>query len=273
MDAAIAFVVMLAGLGQTAPTAPRSEPPPRLESPAVLSAIPADASSALIIRNLSQFDEAFGALLEGIGFISIRPVTAAKGWSLLIDGVDDGGSLAVCTMPSSPNGGDSGSIVLIVPTTDRDALLSLVGPEPAENGLTKVKLRTRNTFVGTKGAFTVFGADASAVSAVVESKRSLRSHATPRQLRRFRAGDVTAWFNVGALSSGPALEGLSTWMSSWFGIGGGLPSRATSVQMTLHFENTGIAVQLAREFDADSAPKPTEKESSKSLLLGLLDEP
>ncbi|MCH8251801.1 MAG: hypothetical protein IID36_05050 [Planctomycetes bacterium] len=273
MDAAIAFVVMLAGLGQTAPTAPPSDSPPRLEPPAVLSAIPADASSAVIIRNLSQFDEAFGALLERIGFISIRPVTAAKGWSLLIDGVDDGGSLAVCTIPGRQSGAGSNSIVLIVPTTDRDALLSLVGPEPAENGLTKVKLRTRDTFVGTKGRFTVFGSDASAVKTVVESKRSLRSHATPRQLRRFRTGDATAWFNVGALSSGPALKGLSTWMSSRFGIGGVALSRATSVQMTLRFEKTGIAVQLAREFDPDSATGPTARESSKPLLLGLLDEP
>lgn len=166
----------------------------------ILRALPADTLLAVTVRDLAALDGKLTKLTERLGF-PFSPYTLMKGSLEIVTGWDDAGSAAVAVMAPEQGAAASKRIVLLLPTQDRSALLTFLNPQPLEDEYLKVTLRGRETYVGTRGPFTVFGPNLETVQHVVRADASLHDRFTIREIKRFVAGDVSLWLNPSALPS------------------------------------------------------------------------
>ena len=269
MNGVLASLLLLStGLYSQTTVTPAEPSAVRTGSPEILSALPVDVVFAVTVRDLAQCDGKLTKLMERLGF-PISPYTLLKGALGIVSGLNDDGSAAVAVMAPGPAGAASKRIVLILPTTDRAALLTFLNPRPVDESYVQVTLRGRETYVGTKGRFTVFGPDIETVRHVVNAKTRLVDRFSTHLLKQFGANDVSLWVNVASLASGALGERPIAWLQRTFGVES--LKQYESFQWSSRFETDGLYLELSA---ARAEPSRTAKrrETTDSLLTGLPNE-
>jgi len=262
------LLLLSTGLYSQTTVTPAEPSAVRTGSPEILSALPVDVVFAVTVRDLAQCDGKLTKLMERLGF-PISPYTLLKGALGIVSGLNDDGSAAVAVMAPGPAGAASKRIVLILPTTDRAALLTFLNPRPVDESYVQVTLRGRETYVGTKGRFTVFGPDIETVRHVVNAKTRLVDRFSTHLLKQFGANDVSLWVNVASLASGALGERPIAWLQRTFGVES--LKQYESFQWSSRFETDGLYLELSA---ARAEPSRTAKrrETTDSLLTGLPNE-
>ncbi|MFQ5413443.1 MAG: hypothetical protein ACE5E6_03195 [Phycisphaerae bacterium] len=265
------MVLALAGIAALpAAVSAGSGPAAGVDRPEILSVIPEDAAAAVWIRDLGALDGKLGGLLGKLDLPPVSPLLMAKGWLTMVDGLDDGGSAAVVVLPESAGATGTASrrsVVLLLPTTNRTALLALLAPEPVEPGYTRVTLRGRPALAASKGSYTVFGPDMAAVKRVVASRRGVGATLSAHQRRRFKTDDLAVWINPRRDGAGGLFDFVAA-MAGRIGIDREALARQKSVQLSLRLDPAGVAMHLYRERPAGAAER-MESSAPGSLLLGL----
>ena len=269
MNGVLASLLLLStGLYSQTTVTPAEPSAVRTGSPEILSALPVDVVFAVTVRDLAECDGKLAKLMERLGF-PISPYTLLKGALGIVSGLNDDGSAAVAVMAPDPAGAASKRIVLLLPTTDRAALLTFLNPRPVDESYVKVTLRGRETYVGTKGRFTVFGPDIETVRHVVNAKTRLIDRFSTHLLKQFGANDVSLWVNVASLASGAFGERPVAWLQRTFGVES--LKQYESFQWSSRFETDGLYLELSAA-RAQPGRTANRRETTDSLLTGLPDE-
>ncbi|MCH7814067.1 MAG: hypothetical protein IID40_08610, partial [Planctomycetes bacterium] len=252
-------------LGTPAPTARADE---------LLEAIPAEAWGFVGVRNLAEFDKKIISLSQAINapMAGTSLLAMAKGFLGLVLGVNDNGGLAVVAMPAESFDTIGDAMALLVPTNDYKELLSLMQPEDAGDGFSKILFQGNEAYAMPKGNFAVFGPSREAVQAVVKSSKGVTSALSAHQLERWASDDLTVWVNGLTVTSSPAYAAVREQ------IGGGVKAvqemveSFSSAQLSLQSSPAGLRLGL---FIAPKADTPMAKmmaglkAPSSSLLTGL----
>jgi hypothetical protein len=271
--------------------AAKLEETPQSDSPSsqdILSAVPAEASVVLIIRDLAGLDAKLRGLTEQLG-LPFSPYMLAKGWLEVVMGIDDHGPAAIALVPGVPvDAGESGSahggaglghatrpgMVMLLPTGNRDELLSFLNPRVLDDGYTRVTLRGHESWVAAKGRFTVFASDLHAAKAVLHAKNSLADRFSEYQRKRAALNDVSLWIDLSSTGAS-VLQGIGI---PWAGGAGHASVRARlgsalfrGVQLSARVEPEGLALDLYAERYAAHRGTPAQ-ETTDTMLLGLPDE-
>lgn len=264
---------------------------PAHAAPPVLEAVPADAWVVVTFRDLAGLDAKLARLINPLMSIPVRPLLLVKGQLGMVEGIDEGGAAAIAVLPGGggrveESGGDARptdpteggdarptnptEVVMWVPTTDRTKLLAFISPEPVEAGIEKVELRGEESFAGTRGRFTVLGGALPVVRRVVREGPGVARRFTTHQLERFEKNDVSVYVNLSAIRTSPLFGSLSAGLSL-LGIPPGDVERYRGVQLSLRFEEAGVAVEIHTQTEeAEAHPAP---QASESLLASLPAEP
>jgi len=249
-------------------------PPPSAAVPEdILSVVPAGTSTVVMVRDLGELDAKLTRLMERLS-IPVSPYQFAKGWLEIVAGIDDHGPAAIAVLPVSSESEMPAKhgLVLILPTANRDELLSFLSPQPIEEGYTKVMLRGRESYAGSVGRFTVFGSNLHAVRSVVRVTEPLIDQLPAYQLKQQSDNDVSLWIDPASVTSS-------------FGAGEGMPwlrgvvksvfSRVKDlgrIQLAARFEQGGITVGLCMGRSA-ATRRFAGRDTVESLLRGLPNEP
>ena len=275
----------------TAPTpadAPQAEPAPpavSAEAPAVptpeevnaraqqtLAQIPANAMVVVTLRDLAGINAKLGRLLKQL-FIPFDPYRYVKGQLQLVAGIDDHGTAALVVLQPAPvEPGDSGpgrvtQIVLMVPTTDTAKLFAYVTPDRVSDRITRVMLGGKETYAGTKGHLTVFGATQAIVERVLDAKTSMLPKVADFHAQRVLANDFAVWIDAKAA----AKQGQQSPMLS--GMLGGLGLSSASLEQfecfswALRLEAEGVRLSTVTDSGKPAKAEPSAKTST--LLTGL----
>jgi hypothetical protein len=242
----------------------------------ILAALPADTLLAVIVPSLSATDERFSRLTERLG-ITLSAFTLATSWLAIPDGLDETGSAAVALVAPEPGEALSQRLVLLLPTADRDALLTLLQPQPLEDNVIKLTLRGRDAYAGTKGRFTVLGPDLDTVRYAVSTETGLRTRLPGERLERFKADDLVLWLDPASLATTARKRLLDHWMQKRLGAGVDGLAFLEGVHGSIKLGADGVAVQGCTSLTS-TAPtghpgRATTSPAPESLLAGLPEEP
>jgi len=256
------------------PEAPLGDKPavPQSGTPEVLSVVPANAWAVLTLRDLAGLNTKITKEMARLELPPVNPFLLAKGSLEIVEGINEKGTAALAVMPPSPLTTTPLNLVLFVPTSDRDKLLAFVGPKPVEDGYQKVTLKGKETFVGTKGGYTVFGADLETVKSIVAAKSGIGSKFCEHQLRRFAVNDASLHVNVAQLSSEPSFIMLATMLSQATGGSIGALKDYKTWQLSLRLDPEGLALEVYSERTTAGPQKPIWG-TKRELLAGLPGEP
>ncbi|HNQ22244.1 MAG TPA: hypothetical protein PKK06_04035 [Phycisphaerae bacterium] len=279
----VAALTALLSLASVARAQTPASPPPPVTPPtetvltpspdtaAVLQTIPADADGVLIIPKLAECDARLTALAQRAAFPPISALTLAKGWLEIITGIDETGAAAVVLLPARTPQRPAPSLLLIIPTADRHAVLGLLNAEPLEAGYFRVRVRGRESFAAACGPFTVLGPSVAAVQAIVEpTGEPLAARLQAAQKGFLTAGDIVFWLDLtrlpGGIEAGRSAESPWPWP---------LPDAAVlaahrQALATLRIEPQGVTAELHLGPAASAAqPAGGSSTSERTLLEGL----
>ncbi len=162
-----------------------------------LDAVPEDAWAFAAIRNLADFDKKLGLLTEKLSVPFDSPLAMLMGQFLGIgEGLRDTAGLGVIILDPMQHGMPPGDIAVLVPTTDAKALLEVLDPQDAGEGMTKIDLAGYEMFAATKGGFVVVGQEQSTVKYVAAAKKGIKSILKPDQIARYEKADIFAMLNL-----------------------------------------------------------------------------
>ncbi len=237
----------------------------------VWAVVPDNACVVAAVRDMAGLDSKFAKLAGRMG-TEFQGLTAIESAIEIVAGIDDHGEAAVLLMPPSEAGPIADSLILLLPTTDRAALLMFLNPQPLEDGYVKVRLGGRESFAGTKGAFTVFGPDLATVKSVVTAKSGLITRCQDFHLRQMAANDVSVYADSSAEGSGRLVEMLKGGFPRISGFLKGALEDQDRLFGSARLDSTGVALSLS--VDRDNGPTSSAgADVAGTLLAGLPDEP
>lgn len=309
MNAAVIAVAMLPsalpaqvdGTPAGAPDALRPTAPVASDGDDLLQLLPADAWAALAIRDLAALDEKVASLgawrlprrrgadgrdlsaprgsrshgglgVDSEGGLPLHLLALLKHWLGIVEGFDDHGSAAVVVMPVDPSHPVSKGLAILLPITDRLALMTLWDPHPIDQDCFKITLAGRESFLASKGKFCVIGPDLDTVRSIIEDASPLKNRQSPQARARYAAGDVCLWINLGAIASSSFRDAYGPRLRERFGLVGDLLRPYGGVQVAGRIARDGLtfAVDIER---TETHGKTPAADTSESLLRGLPDEP
>ncbi len=184
----------------------------------VLTLLPADTLAVVVARSLKELDERSAALLKRLDLPThpAMPVLATLG---VMTGVDASRAAGVAILATETKTPLPDGLVLLLPTTNTAALIVMLQPEPVEDGFWRVSIRGRESFVGARDGYTVFGASLVMVKRVVRGGSSLAPRLSTRQRERLLADDLFAWFDSSIRTRVRGAGALGAWMQQALGVG------------------------------------------------------
>lgn len=237
----------------------------------ILAVLPADTLFAVVVPDLSAFDDKLSELAKSLE-LTISPLLLMKGWLGMPSGLDDKGSASIAVIAPAAGQAFSRGSVLILPVVDRKALLAFHQPETIEAAYDKITLRGRETYVGTKGRFAVFGPDLATVRRVVEADKRLRTRLSDLRPALVDQNDLFFWLDTAFLASSPPEGPLDNWMRSRFGLSVSVLSLCSGLHGAIGMDAGGLSMECCGML-ADAAPVANESTTTDSLLVGLPGEP
>ncbi len=237
----------------------------------ILSALPGNTWVALVVRDLDELDGKFASAAP-VGGFTIKPVPFLKSWLGIVDGLDVHRPAAVVWLPTEKEQPFSMRLAVLLPTADRAALMTFWNPQPLDDGYFKVTLAGRESFLGTKGKFSVIAPNLETCGAIVESKGGLHSWLPAHTRRHFTTDDVSLWVNAAALSSSAWWDAHRSGLVGLLGVCRDLLGRYRSVYLGGALGDDGLALGLEVEQVAPSGDGP-RLDTDEPLLRGLPAEP
>lgn len=263
--------------------APAQTPPKESAKPTgggpqdILSAVPGDAWAVLCAPNIGKTDARLTTMIQRLNLPMMpgNPLMIAKAMMGLTMGFDDSGALAVVVMPVADLTAFAKSMVILLPTSDFDQLMSVMNPEPMEGGISKIYFLDKESYVARHGKWTAMAQTPETLAGVLKSKTSAKSRFNKHQMKRFQSDDLTLWLNASAITSSDLFAAFAPMLV----ISSADPEmlkQFSSLEVSLRFDpsglNLGYYIDAAPESDMGksfrAAPATTE-----SLLTGLPSEP
>lgn len=234
----------------------------------IMSVLPGETELALVIPKLSVLnDDRWGPLFQVWGWPE-KPMAALFSKLEIVTGIngDLGAAVAVLGEPAGSDSSLSQRLVLLLPTTNRNALLTFLSPQLLENGYVKIRLRDRDSFAGTKGSYTVIGPTLEAVRRVVESTTALWPQLTRNQTLQYSRCDAAIWIGkngyplLNELSSTQPEKSILTYAISLYG---------TKIEtlIPLRVEPDGLALKACIHHPLSDTNAPARFHAP--MLLGL----
>jgi hypothetical protein len=250
---------------KTAPTGPSD----------VLSAVPADAWGAVCVPNIGKFDQRIMAFARPMNLPMMMgpPVQMAKMMMGLAAGFDDNGGVAIVFLPTQNPAEYGKDMVVLLPTTDFNALLTNMTPEPADGGITKVMFMDNESYAVPFGKFAAFAQSPDALKKIRASGKPLRSVLTEHQIKRFDADDLTIWVNAEEVTATDMYKGMAMMLEA-MSPGSNLKALEDfrQGQISFRFDPTGLGIGVYTDAkpgtDMAKALSSTTA-TSDSLLAGL----
>ena len=136
----------------------------------ILDAVPADAWAALCIRNANDFDGKLLGLTQRLNLPAPSLLQLAKMQMGFMGGFNDNGGIAVAVMPV-PNIADPlQGLAVFIPCTDFAALTGMMAPQDAGEGLYKVMLVGKESYITSVGDYAIISEFPTPLKAVVAAK-------------------------------------------------------------------------------------------------------
>jgi hypothetical protein len=236
----------------------------------VFTVIPADTLAAITIRDPAGLDGRMRELASELGFGSVSLFLLAKGQLQMVEGIDEQGTIAILLVPNVEAPAARHDMVLLIPTTDRAKLLAFLAPEPVEEGYVKVAIKQQDTYVGSRGSFTVLAPKLETAKRVVASKEGMASQLSEYQREHLQATDVSVLVNVKALASGSGRGDFKRFMTL-LGVREKQLGDYKFWQLFARMEPSGVTVDVYTERIEGAAQGSTDV-SHEGLLTGLPDE-
>ncbi len=230
----------------------RVKPPPS-ETEGVLDIIPGDAWAVVGAPDIGRLTDKFDALAKathlpaamGNSLMTVKVLTG------LLFGVDDHDGAAIALLPFADFKRVGASIVILVPTTDFDALIKSLNPSTADGGVQRITFLGRESFVGLRGRIAVFGQTPDVVKLVLNSTTTFRDSLAGGQIDRYRSDDLSLMIHLGAIARSDWISGLIGSGSLSSGEGSWLRT-LRRVQVSLRLEEQGVAAGIFVDIDPRS---------------------
>lgn len=240
---------------------------PEQSLPDILTVLPSDTQVALIIPKLQWLNDRWGPLFAQWGLPS-KPLDALQNKLEMVTGLDHHRGAAIAILKASNQDDPSllRRMVLILPTLNRNALLTFLSPESLEDGYVKVRLRERNSYAGSKGAYTIIGPTLDAVRRVVESKAPLQPKLSRNQTFHYSRGDAAVWLGKNSITFLEELRSAQTDNSILAQVINLYGSDIENL-ISLRVEQEGLTVKACIHHPTSDTNLPTKFNSP--LLLGI----
>lgn len=236
----------------------------------VLSVIPGNALVAVTFQDLRNLDARVATLTKSFG-PPLHAYELAKIALGIASGINDRGSAAVALLPVAGDGPVGRGLVLILPTSSHDEILSFFDATGMEDGITKVTIRGKASFVSSRRGYTVFGSDLKTVKFVVSNARPFVAQCSDLQLELIAGHDVSMYVNVAALQRSAVGKRFEDWLDARIGFVDLLDS-VGSLVVSARIKPGGVSVAVLMEARVGRKPR-VRMARSETLLRGLPDEP
>ena|GEM_PF-6290315 len=264
------FATMLMILALTVPTVPLWAD----QAPSdVLAIAPADAWGVACVRHTGEMDRKLNTLIQQLNlpFPFQNPVTTGLTMFGFMSGVDATGGVGVVVLQAPSFQAVQDRTVMLIPITDMDELLSLLEPEEAEAGVSKIMHQNQEKFIARKGNYAILGPSLEVVKEVLASTASVRSRLNAHQAKHYEKDDVVIWINAEAVTAGSAFKAMLP-MLQMMNVDADMLTQMRTVALSLRIAPAGIGIGLY----ADGIPGTdtyrslcSQKGTTGSLLLGL----
>ncbi len=177
--------------------------PPRVD---LLDVLPADTWGTLAVPDLRRFDQRLNAFMQPLQVPMMMgpPVTMAKMLLGLQAGFDDNGGFAVVMLPPVQGQGISQSLVILLPTTNYQAMMKGMSAEATNDGASKIFFAERTSFaIPYRERFAAVAQNRNALNRLTGMKGVLRTRFNDEQTRRWRDNDMTIWVNAKEVMANP----------------------------------------------------------------------
>ena len=169
-----------------AQTPPKESAKPTAGGPQdILSAVPGDAWAVLCAPNIGKTDARLTALVQRLNLPMMigSPLMMAKAMMGMNMGFDDSGALAVVAMPMPDLTALGKSLVILLPTSDYDQLMSVMNPEPMEGGISKMYFMDKESYVARHGKWAAMAQTPETLVGLLKSKTSVKSRFNKHQMK------------------------------------------------------------------------------------------
>ncbi len=205
----------------------------------LLEVVPGEAWGLVSVRSLAEFDKKVTNLAMEINapMAGMSMLAMAKGHLGLLAGVNDEGSLGVVVMPAETAEAVSQSLAILVPVSGYTDLLSMLSPEDAGDGISKILFMGNETYAAEKSGYAVLGPSPELVKTILQGKSSLSSQMTAHEQKRWAQDDFAAWGHLSALTASPVWSAIAE------------PMNATGMDLAMleDFKSAGLSVRLGAE--------------------------
>jgi len=240
----------------------------------LLDIVPDDIWAMLYMPSLAQLDQKTAMYAQRLNLPMMGgPSQMARMMAGLVTGVDDRREFAVLLFPFNNWSTTGGSVAILIPTTDHAALIQMLGPEDAGEGMSKIRFMDEESYTAHTGGYAIIAPQPELVTRILKADKFIRSKLNRHQLDRLATDDLTVWANLEAFTSSDLFRGFIQMLeASGAGMGVGKISEFSTAQVSLRHEQTGINVGLyvdakpATEVHAAMAEMPS---TTESLLGGL----
>ena len=239
----------------------------------VLNVLPDYTRAALVVSRLDRLDTGLGPILRKLGMVSVPSEFLAESLEI-VAGLDDsrGAALAIVNDALGDANGPP-PLVLVLPTEDREALLTFLQPRRLETGFWRVQLRGRESYAATVNDYTVFGPTLAIVQRVASASGRLADRLTVDQRASFSSGELSVWMSRGS--------GTRLWhlfpnqgdQSLWLDLALQILGANADAFVTLTSEPTHLVLQGHLSGLPEKEAITNGSASNGALLIGLPSEP
>ncbi len=242
----------------------------------VLSAVPGNAWAVAIVPNLNQFDRKITTLMQQLQVpIPFAPLAMTKMSLGFQNGFDDDGGLAVVMMPMADGASPGKSVLILLPTTDYDALVTPLGPELVEGTISKIYFMDEEAYVSPFGRFAAVAPSQELLTKAINARTSLRDVLATDRLARIEKDELTVWANFTEFSKSNLYKGFAA-MAQMAGGDMSMVEQFDTGSISLRIGESGINFGMHVDAQAGTALAKaiaTAGSTDETLLIGLPAEP
>lgn len=290
---------------QTTSTAPATTTAPALppDPMAILKAIPGDAASFLVVRNLKELDSDLASLAGMFGFplgpngFFPAPMELLKEKLGATSGLDENGSLAfVLTNCADVKAVEelSSRLAIYLPTNDAQAMLDSLEAKK-DKDLYTVKFMGEASIAAPAGRFLVVCQSSDALRAALKTTEGdVRKAMSPDRVQAYAGQDLFLWVNLSGFTPSlrtamqQAVAGTLGRAMGSYGLPGGesletglpgtgrLGEQGKEISLGVALDRRGLGINFWFRADPASAlgaKMKAAKAAAGPILLGLPDEP
>lgn len=206
----------------------------------LLQLVPSDAVIVGVLPELSRLDREFRPLAQALDLPVTDVSLAVQSWLQVAAGFDRDGPVGIAILPPRNASATVPDIVMFVPTSNFDELIRLLEPGSASDGMTRIKLRGRESFAVHRSGFAVIAASHQTVRRVLSASRSFAQELSAEYREHFAGSSLSLWVDLRTFSTSRAFETMRTSLLGQSAITSDLVAGARSVLLTLNLDAESV---------------------------------